>query len=124
MSKRSSDNANNIIKRPKTGIMIIKIAFGAMFIAIGIAPDPEFEAGARAISIIIGLALIAWAIVPYFSYKRRHKEILEEIEREEEEIRSIRAEMKNKPRKCPHCGATTRGVVCEYCGSALDDRIK
>ena len=109
-------------KKPGTGAMIAKVAFGCIFIAVGVAPDPEFEAGARAIGIILGLALIAWAVLPYIGWKKRHKAVIEEIEREEQEIAEMKAALKNKPRKCPNCGATTKGTVCEYCGSALTDQ--
>ena len=108
-------------KKPRTGVMIAKIAAGLLFIYIGIAPDPEFEAGARGVSIIIGLALIAWAYIPYRNWKARKKEVLEQIEKEEKEIAQLKEALKNRPRKCPHCGANTRGNVCEYCGSVLMD---
>ena len=108
-------------RKPKTGTMIAKIAAGLLFIYIGIAPDPEFDSGARGVSIIIGAALIAWALIPYYSWKKRRQEVLKEIEEEEKEIREMKAAIRNKPRKCPHCGANTRGSVCEYCGSLLAD---
>ena len=107
-------------KKPSLGGMIAKLAFGAVFIVIGIAPDPEFEAGARGMAIIIGVALIAWGILKYFGWYRQHKQIMMELDREEKEIASLKEAVRNKPRKCPHCGGTTRGNVCDYCGSALD----
>ena len=108
-------------KKPKTGVMIAKIAAGLLFIYVGIAPDPEFDAGARGVSIIIGLAFVAWALVPYFSWKKRRQEVLEEIEKQEQEIKEMKAMLRNKPRKCPFCGANTKGSVCEYCGSLMTD---
>ena len=106
-------------KKPSIGGLIAKCAAGFVFIAIGIAPDPEFEAGARAMAIIIGLALVVWGIAKYYSYHKQQKLIMQEIEREEQEIREMKAALNNKPRKCPYCGATTKGSVCEYCGSSL-----
>ena len=105
------------IKKPRIGATIAKIAAGLIFIDIGIAPDPEFEAGARGVSIIIGLAIIAWAFIPYFKWNKRHKEVQEEIKREEQEIREIRQTFENRSWTCPHCGANTKGKFCEYCGS-------
>ena len=108
-------------KKPRIGGMIAKVTVGAIFILVGVAPDPEFDAGGRGMGIILGLALIAWALLPYFSYKKHYKAVMDEIDREEKEIASIKEALRNKPRKCPHCGATTRGMVCEYCGSTLKD---
>lgn len=108
-------------KKPKTGVIIAKVAAGLMFIYIGLAPDPEFEAGARGVSIIIGLAVIAWAMMPYFSWKKKRQAVLEEIDRQEKELSELKAALRNRPRKCPHCGGTTKGSICEYCGSSLDD---
>ena len=101
--------------------MVIPSSKGLIFIAVGIAPDPEFDAGSRSVAIIIGLAIVAWALIPYFNWKRLRDEALKEIEKEEKEISELKAVLRNKPRKCPHCGANTRGSVCEYCGSVLAD---
>ena len=111
-------------KRPSIGGLIAKVAFGAMFIAIGIAPDPEFDAGGRSVAIIMGVAIIVWGFAKVLIWNKRRNDILEEIEREEQEIRSMKEALRNKPRKCPHCGATTKGTVCEYCGSALTESDK
>ena len=108
-------------KKPKTGVMIAKIAAGLLFVYIGIAPDPEFDAGARGVAIIIGLAIIAWALVPYFGWKKKREEVLEEIEKQEKEISELKDALQNRPRKCPFCGATTKGNVCDYCGSLIPD---
>ena len=111
-------------KSPSIGGLIAKVAFGAMFIAIGIAPDPEFDAGGRSVAIIMGVAIIVWGFAKVLIWNKRRNDILEEIEREEQEIRSMKEALRNKPRKCPHCGATTKGTVCEYCGSALTESDK
>ena len=108
-------------KKPSIGAMIAKIAFGLIFIMIGIMPDDEFDMGARSMSIIIGLALIAWAIAKYVSWHKQRDLIMHEIEREEQEINELKSALNNRARKCPHCGATSRGRVCEYCGSPLAD---
>ncbi len=104
-------------KKPKTWATVIKVLFALTFLDVGIAPDPEFEAGARGLSIIIGIGLFLWAYLPYRNYKRSRQEVLKEMERQEQEIDSMKAAINNRPWKCSHCGAVTRGEVCEYCDS-------
>lgn len=55
--------------------------------------------------------------------KQREQELRDarkELEREkvDAELRQLRAN-KDQVRICPHCGGSTRGEVCEYCGSRL-----
>ena len=109
-------------KKPKTAATVAKIIFGLLFFDIAIAPDPEFDAASRGISIILGAALLIWAYVPYRNWKRHKREVLEEIERQDQEIDSMKEELRKRPWKCSRCGATTRGDVCEYCGSPKEGK--
>lgn len=105
--------------RQSTGAMIAKIVFGALFVISGFttgipAMGENFASGFAALlmAIILGGALLAWGLVPYFKAKKAQ---------EAAAARSMAAEIarQNAPKKCPACGAMTKGDVCEFCGSAL-----
>ena len=105
--------------RQSTGAMIAKIVFGALFVISGFttgipAMGENFASGFGALlmSIILGGALLAWGLVPYFKAKKAQ---------EAAAARSMAVEIarQNAPKKCPACGAMTKGDVCEFCGSAL-----
>lgn len=105
--------------RQSTGAMIAKIVFGALFVISGFttgipAMGENFASGFGALlmAIILGGALLAWGLVPYFKAKKAQDAAA---------ARSMAAEIarQNAPKKCPACGAMTKGDVCEFCGSAL-----
>ena len=104
-------------RKPKTAATVAKVIFGLLFFDIAIAPDPEFDAGSRGVAIILGAALLIWAYVPYRRWKMHKQEVREEIERQDREIDDLKEALKKRPWKCSRCGATTRGEICEYCGS-------
>ena len=101
------------------GGTIAKIAFGALFLAVGILPDSDMEAGGHAAGIIIGLALIAWGVVPYIIAWREYKEDERDRLAAEARRRAEEERIANAPHKCPSCGATAHGNECEYCGAPL-----
>lgn len=103
-------NTVPVQKRQSTGAMIAKIAFGALFIATSFsANDAESPITFFMTALIIGGALIAWALVPYFQEKKAAKqEALDQLMEMQEEF--------NAPKTCESCGATGTGDVCEYCG--------
>lgn len=86
------------------GAMIAKIAVGCLFLVASFGMD---NAGEVCVGLILAAALIAWGLVPYFMAKKKQ----EELRRKEARRKKV----------CPACGATTRGNVCEYCGSDLSD---
>lgn len=105
--------------RQSTGAMIAKIVFGALFVISGFttgipAMGENFASGFAALlmAVILGGALIAWGLVPYFKAKKAQ---------EAAAARNMAAEIarQNAPKKCPACGAMTKGDVCEFCGTAL-----
>lgn len=101
--------------RQSMGVMIAKIAVGLVFICAAFATG---TAGATITGIIIGLALIAWGLLPYLLPK------LEAKKAAEAEAAAIAAEAErraNMPKVCPACGAHTKGMKCEYCGAVLPD---
>ena len=109
---------NDYVDKP-IGTTIAKIAFGAIFFAVGAIPDPELSDGGHAMGIIIGLALIAWGVLPYIIAWREMKEDERNFQKAEEARRAEQERLANVPKKCPNCGATTHGTACEYCGAPL-----
>lgn len=97
--------------RQSKGAMIAKIAIGVIFLIVSLSSG-ELDAAGRGIGIVIAAALIAWALLPYFKAKK---------EREAAAARSAAEEFarQNAPKKCPACGAMTKGDNCEYCGAPL-----
>ena len=123
MSRREAADAREKATgmRQSTGAMIAKIAVGALFLISGVTTDwhsPEYSepVGAMIFSLIIGLALIAWGLVPWLLAKKKLRDAAAkaEAQRQAEEYRRL-----NEPKLCPACGATTKGTRCEYCGTAL-----
>ena len=104
------------------GAMIAKCVFGALFLISGVTTnwaqdeDVSNPVGAMLLSIVIGLALIAWGVVPWYKARKAAAEAEAEARaaREREEQRRL-----NEPKVCRACGATTKGTVCEYCGTPL-----
>jgi hypothetical protein len=111
-------------KRPSVGGAIAKIAFGVMFIGVSFgAPGEADRASFLVVSLALGLAMIAWGLLPWLRIWREEKRRRLAEERQRAEAARLRAERKaekeNEPKICPNCGAPGRGRVCEYCGSAL-----
>lgn len=105
--------------RQSKGAMIAKLAFGAIFVisAFGAFADGLSEGvgkaiGALLVGLVLGAALIVWGLVPYLNAKR---------EREAAAARAAAEDFarRNAPKKCPACGAMTKGENCEYCGAPL-----
>ena len=95
------------------GAMIAKIAFGVIFILAGFSsPESGWSIGYFLTALVIGGALIAWGIMPYLKARRIEKEAAEQAE-------LYRRKPEEQPVICPHCGAKTKGNVCEYCGSPI-----
>ena len=105
--------------RQSKGAMIAKIAFGAIFVIAGftgglgkMAESVGEGIGTILTGVILGAALIAWGLLPYLKVKKAN-EAADARAAAEDFVR------KNALRKCPACGAMTKGDVCEYCGAAL-----
>ena len=60
-----------------------------------------------------------WAFIPFAYARKRDKRKKEEELREAEAARAYRIEQENRIKVCSACGATSRGFVCEYCGTEL-----
>ena len=106
--------------RQSQGAMIAKIAVGALFVISGVttnwaeSADTSDPVGTMLFSIIVGLALIAWGVLPWLKAKKKREAAAQkaEAERQAEEFRRL-----NEPKLCPACGAATKGIRCEYCGT-------
>lgn len=110
--KSCGNRARTGMKQSK-GAMIAKIAFGVIFILAGFSsPESGWSIGYFLTALVIGGALIAWGIMPYLKARRIEKEAAEQAE-------LYRRKFEEQPVICPHCGAKTKGNVCEYCGSPI-----
>ena len=112
------------IRRPSIGGTVAKIAVGVIFMAVsGSDPGESNPTAYIIVCLTIGLALIAWGLLPWLRFRKEEKRRLLEEERQREEAARLRAEQKaekdNRVRICPNCGASGRGLTCEYCGSVL-----
>ena len=97
--------------RQSKGAMIAKIAVGVIFLIVSLTSG-ELDLTGRGIGIVIAAALIAWGVLPYWKAKKASEAAAARAAAEE-------FARKNALRKCPACGAMTKGDVCEYCGAAL-----
>ena len=106
------------------GAMIAKIAAGLFCIA-AMFQESVTEVGTVVAGCVIGLALIAWGVVPFVKEKLDEKKEAarkaEQAEKRRLEAEAQRKEESEKPKYCKRCGASTKGKVCEYCGSPLDE---
>ena len=112
------------VKRPGIGGTIAKIAFGVIVLGVSGADHGGSDPVAYiTMCLAIGLALIAWGLLPWLAWHREEKARRQETERKRAEAARFRAEKKaaeeDQLRVCPNCGATGRGLSCEYCGSVL-----
>ena len=101
--------------RQTTGAMIAKIAVGLLFFFIGFTMD---SFGSAITGIVLGLALIAWGLLPWLMPRLKAKK---EAEAEAARQAAEAERLANAPKICPACGAHTKGQKCEYCGAPLPD---
>ena len=107
--------------RQSTGAMIVKIVIGLLFIICGLTSDfssAENPALTIAMSLCIGLGLLAWGLIPWFKARKAKADAAAAAEKMRQEAEYQRM---NTPKVCPACGAYTKGIRCEYCGSPLSD---
>ncbi len=108
--------------RSKTGT-VLRLVFGIMFLlaAFGAIDDGD---GTWVTCLVIGAALLLWQFWPKIADLIRGKRNRENARKQAEAVR-LRAEedlARELSRKwvCTHCGATTSGAACEYCGMPKD----
>lgn len=102
-----------------------KIIFGIFFLIGGFGNIGQD--GQAAISgIIIGAVLVVAHFYPAIKTARLKKAETKadlEAKQREADLRTRVMELQAKaeePKRCKTCGATTKGKICEYCGSLLD----
>jgi len=100
--------------RQTTGAMILKIAIGIICV---ISAFMTGTVGAALTGIVIGLALIAWGLLPWLLPRLKEKK---EAEAAAAAARAEEERLANLPKICPSCGAHTKGQTCEYCGAPLE----
>lgn len=100
-----------------------KILFGVFFLIGGFGNIGENVQSAL-FGIIVGAVLTYAHFHPQIKAIRLEKaEKAAELEAREAELKAKRAEVQavaEEPKRCKACGATTKGKICEYCGSLLD----
>ena len=105
--------------RQTSGAMIAKILIGALFLISGFTSDWSKYGegiGSMLISIVLGVVLIAWGVVPWLTAKKKREAAAAKAEAARLAAEQARL---NEPKLCPACGATTKGIRCEYCGTPL-----
>jgi membrane protein insertase Oxa1/YidC/SpoIIIJ len=100
-----------------------KILFGIFFLIGGFGNIGQ-DGQSALFGIIIGVLLTFAHFYPRMKARRLEKaEKAAEINAKNAELEAKRAEVKEiaeAPKRCKTCGATTKGKICEYCGSLLE----
>lgn len=103
---------------------IIIAAFGLVCLIIGFAMISEGPACLilffyAVASFVVGGLLIRSYLLKKKKYEAALLTISEKTEAERRAEMDRVRRLQNAPKKCPFCGATTKGSFCEYCGSKL-----
>ena len=93
------------------GKFLAKLLFGFLCIFSITTSD---DIGASAMLVIIGLALIAWALVPQWLEKTRCDSLVAQVV-------SKKAEEAEALHTCKACGGISSGKYCAYCGKPFDE---
>ncbi len=109
--------------RGKTGT-VLRIVFGLLFIMTGFNSMKDGD-DIWISMLVVGAILLIWQFWPNIIGLIRGKKNREAARKQAEAVRQRQEEARlrelNRKRECPHCGATTSGPVCEYCGMSLED---
>lgn len=108
------DTVVPIFKKQSKKSIIIKLVFAALCIGASFNSGAE-EVGSTVILICTGLILIACTVIPFIRDRKR-------MEAYKEKLRMKKDKEKSVYRKCAHCGASSTGDICSYCGSPLDQK--
>lgn len=101
-----------LFRRQSTKALIIKLVCAVVCFAACFYAEPG-EVGACAILIAAGLALIVYALLPIVK-ERKYLAEFQQMKADEKVLED------STPWNCTHCGASTTGKVCSYCGSAKE----
>ena len=104
-------------KNSKTKLIWAIVLFFIGVVGLGNAANEERSYLIVCILLIAaGLLLLA---IWFFGKKKLADAIKTERERRLRIKESRETAAKNASKTCPHCGAATKGEICEYCGSPL-----
>ena len=108
--------------RTKVGTWL-RVGFAALSIFTAFSSIEDGD-GVWFTCLLIGLALLLWQFWPQLRgllrQKRNHAAMLKLREGFQAQQAEDRAKEAAKPKLCPHCGATTTGFTCEYCGMPVE----
>ena len=105
-------------KKRRTVGSVLRIGFAILFIACALQDLRDFSTNAF---FLIGAAvLLLWQFWPNIRQAKAAKAQRALAEQQREDARQAKAAEAARKRVCPHCGASSPGVVCEYCGMSLD----
>ena len=100
-----------------------KILIGIFFLIGGFGSIGE-DSQVAAFGIVVGTVLTFAHFLPWLKALRLKKaEKAAEQSARWAELDAKKAELQavaEEPKRCKACGATTKGKICEYCGSLLD----
>ena len=105
-------------KKRRTVPSVLRVGFAILFIACAFQDVSDFSTGA--FFLIAAAALLLWQFWPSIRQAKTAKYQRELAEKQLEAAKAARAEAAARKRVCPHCGASSAGMVCEYCGMSLD----
>ena len=105
-------------KKRRTVGSVLRIGFAILFIACGLQDLTDFST--NAFFFIGAAALLLWQFWPNIRQAKDAKVRRELAAKQQEEARLAREAAASRKRVCPHCGASSAGTVCEYCGMAMD----
>lgn len=110
--------------RSKTGTTL-RIVFGVMFIISAFSSISDGD-GVWFTCLCIGLALLIWQFWPQIKALFLRKKTRAALLKQQEEYQARETERlareAAKKKLCPHCGATSTGFTCEYCGMPLEEK--
>ncbi len=98
------------------GKAIVKLAVGLIFLVTAFSME---ETPSMLVGLVMGLAIIAWGLIPLLRSLLAFRSSQAQRQEAERQRRAAARQRQNAVRTCPNCGASTKGPVCEYCGSPL-----
>ena len=105
-----------LLARGAWGKTIAKLAVGLIFLVTAFSME---ETDTMLVGLVIALAIIAWGLIPLLRSWLAFRSSQERRQEAERQRRAAARQRQNTVRTCPNCGASTKGPICEYCGSPL-----
>ena len=116
--------ARTVKPRSKAG-NVLRTVFGVLFVLTAISSIKDGD-DVWLTCLVIGLGLLIWQFWPQLKALILRKKTREAMLKQQEEFQAREAERRAqeaaRKKICSHCGATTSGFVCEYCGMPLEEK--